>query len=411
MVALAARNSSVVARNTRQDPAFPPTRPPQRTDSRRPAASTRRGGLVLEPAPGAYAQVVVVRPTIWLELVERLLQLPDAEALRRQLRVAGVPTVLRACREWAASADRLTGRGVAVSHKTVAERIGYAESTVKRIMRFLSRLGLVVEVARGANRLTLEQIDEARQLGGEHQRKVASTRALTIPRSVDGTPLPTPTPINETSPVKKSMPRRASAHTAGAPRRSALNGVFDTADFQPRWTPEIQAFAAELVRIRPRLLWTPRKAPQRVVETTRDGTIVARSVGGRHIGQICDAVARLRLIERGWTVTQVLEIVDQTRATLRVDVDPAEQRDPLSWLVWLIRRAIGMDSLSPALEAQQRRELQLAESAARRHADAEARARAEAGHEASAEIIAAMWATRPSRAPRRPRRPQAPDQL
>ncbi|GEC75522.1 hypothetical protein [Microbacterium maritypicum] len=52
--------------------------------------------------------------------------------------MAGAPTVLKASREWASAADRRTGRDVAISHKTVAQRIGYAESTVKRVMRFLT---------------------------------------------------------------------------------------------------------------------------------------------------------------------------------------------------------------------------------------------------------------------------------
>lgn len=375
MVTRVAQNSSVVDRDTRRNPGFSPARPPQRNDTRRPAASTRRGGLVLEPTPGAYAQVVVVRPTIWLELVERLLQRPDTEALRRQLRVAGVPTVLSACREWAASADHLTGRGVAISHKTVADRIGYAPATVKRIMRFLNRLGLVVEVARGVNRLTLEQIDEARQLGGEHQRNVASTRALTIPRSVDGTPLPTPTPINETSPVRKSKPRRASAHTAGAPRRRASTGVFALDGSLPSWQPGVQDFAAELVRRLPRLLWTARSAPRRVLVQRPDGQTDLHWVGGRHMGQICSVVARERLVERGWTVTRVLELVDEHRATLRVDVGPAEQRDPLAWLVWLIRRAVGRETLSPTLQAEHDRARIQAESAERRAASEELRTR------------------------------------
>ena len=372
-------------------------RPPQRADRRSPAPK-RRGGLVLQAREGAYARVAVCRPPDWLHAVEFVLALPSVEALRRRLRVAGVPTVMKACREWAAAADHRTGRDVAVSHQTVAARIGYAEATVKRIMRFLSRLGLVVEVARGANRLTLEQLAEARQLGGVQQRAVASTRALTIPRAVDGTPLPTQEPVNRKSLVKRYLPRRASAHKAGAPRRSALNEVFDSAGTQPRWSPEVQAFAARLVQERPRLLWTTRSAPHRVAVQTPDGRTDLQWVGGRHIGQICDAITRLRLLERGWTVAKVLETVDLHRATLRVDVAPAEQRDPLAWLVWLIRRAIGLEELSPALQARRDRDAARAEAAERRVADAELRARIAAEQPAIDEILAEMH----RRFPRRP---------
>ena len=399
MVAGAARFSSDLAASVGVSPgARGLDRPPQRPDSRGP--SSRRGGLVLQPHDGAYARVTVCRPSEWLRALEFALSLPTVEALRRRLRVAGVPTVLKAAKEWASAADRRTGRDVAVSHNTVAGRIAYAEATVKRIMRFLSRLGFVVEVARGANRLTLEQLAEARQLGGVAQRTVASTRALTIPRSVDGTPLPTQPTITETSPVKRSLPRRASAHKAGAARRSALNPVFDSASSQPRWTPEVQDFTARLVHERPRLLWTPRSAPRRVVFRTPDGKTDLQWVGGRHIGQICDAVMRLRLIERGWSVAKVLELVDQHRSTLRVDIDSSEQRDPLAWLVWLIRRAVGVDDLSPAVQAQRDRDRAAAESAARRAADSERRERIAAEQPAIDAILADMH----RRFPRRPRR-------
>ena len=116
-------------------------RPPAQPDSRRP----RGRGLVLEPVEGIYARIPMCRPDHWLHAVEAALSVPEVETLRRRLRVAGRSTVLRACRVWAAAADRRTGRDVAVSHRTVAAAIGYAEATVKRIVRFLSRLGLMVE--------------------------------------------------------------------------------------------------------------------------------------------------------------------------------------------------------------------------------------------------------------------------
>lgn len=395
MVARAAQNSSPIPEKRGV------SAPPRRTDSRGPGFSspTRRGGLVLQPVEGAYSRVIVVRPSDWLHTVEQVLEMPSAEVLRRRLRVAGPTTVLKACREWAAAADHRTGRDVAISHQTVALRIGYAEATVKRIMRFLTRLGLIVEVVRGANRLTLEQLAEARQLGGGAQRNVASTRALTVPRSVDGTPLPTQEPVNETSPVKRSLPKRASAHTAGATRRSASTGVFNVAGPQVNWTPEVQEFAARLVEKQPRLLWTARTAPRRVVLRTPDGRTDAHWVGGRHIGQICNAITRLRLVERGWTVTTVLELVDQHRKTLRVDVDPTEQRDPLAWLVWLIRRAIGTEDLSPVLKAQHERDQTRTEAEARRAAEAELRARIDAEQPAIDKILADMH----RQFPRRPR--------
>jgi hypothetical protein len=97
-------------------------------------------------------------------------------------------------------------------------------------------------------------------------------------------------------------------------------------------------------------------------------------------------------------VAKVLETVDLHRATLRVDVAPAEQRDPLAWLVWLIRRAIGLEELSPALQARRDRDAARAEAAERRVADAALRARIAAEQPAIDEILAEMH----RRFPRRP---------
>lgn len=346
---------------------------------------------MLPPREGAYATVPVCRPRDWIHAVEVALSLPTVEALRRRLRVAGPTTVLRAAHEWAAAADRLTGRDVAVSHATVAERIGYAEATVKRIMRFLSRLGFVVECARGRNRLTLDELAQARALGAPHQRAAASTRALTIPRSVDGTPLPLSEPVNETSPVTKNSPKRArGARKAGAPRRPATNEVVEADGSQPRWPFAVQRFAAQLVDRLPRLLRTPRTQPQRIYVRTPDGRGDAVWVGGRHIGQVCDAIARHRLVERGWTAHQMLEHVDRYRAGMRADVEPADQRDPLAWLFWLIGKAIDVDELAPRARAEADRERQRVEAAARRAADAELRDRIAAQQAEIDAILAQM---------------------
>ncbi len=346
---------------------------------------------MLTPPEGVYAAVPVCRPSDWLHAVEFALALPSVEALRRRLRVAGPSTVLSAARQWAAAADRSTGRDVAISHATVADRIGYAEATVKRIMRFLSRLGLVVECARGRNRLSLDELAEARALGAEHQRAAASTRALTIPHSVDGTPLPLSGPVNETSPVTENSPKRArGARKAGAPRRPAMNEVVETAEAQPRWPFAVQQFAAQLVDRLPRLLRTPRSQPQRIYVRTPDGRNDAVWIGGRHIGQVCDAIARHRLVERGWTAHQVLEHVDRYRAGMRADVEPAEQRDPLAWLFWLIGKTIAVDELAPRARAEAEHERHRAESAARRAADAELRERIAAQQPEIDAILAQM---------------------
>src|SRR5690606_20109637 len=145
------------------------------------------------------------------------------------------------------------------------------------------------------------------------------------------------------------------------------------------------------------LLWTARSAPRRVSVRLPDGRTDLQWVGGRHIGQVCSVIARERLVERGWTVAQVLQLVDEHRATLRVDVDSAEQRDPLAWLVWLIRRSIGQDQLSPGLQAQRDRDRARAERDARRAEDARRRQDIEAQRPEIDRIIAEMHRRFPRR--------------
>ncbi len=169
-----------------------------------------------------------------------------------------------------------------------------------------------------------------------------------------------------------------------------MTGVVEAAKTQPRWPFAIQQFAAQLVDRLPRLLRTPRSQPQRVYVRTPDGRTDAVWIGGRHIGQLCDAIARHRLVERGWTAPQVLEHVDRYRASMRADVEPAEQRDPLAWLFWLIGKTIAVDELAPRARAEAERERQRAESAARRAADAELRERIAAQQPEIDAILAQM---------------------
>ncbi|WHE37835.1 hypothetical protein [Microbacterium sp. BDGP8] len=354
---------------------------------------------MLTPEAGVYAAIPVCRPSDWLQALEHALALPSVEALRRRLRVAGPATVLAAAAEWAASADRATGRDVAVSHATVAERIGYAEATVKRIMRFLSRLGFVVECARGRNRLTLDELAAARSLGAVQQRAAASTRALTIPRSVDGTPLPLSRTVSKTSHLQKNSPKRArGARRAGATRRPAEYEDNKAATRQPRWPLEVQRFAAQLVDRLPRLLRTRRSRPTRAyVRPAAAAGAEAVWVGGRHIGQVCDAIARHRLLERGWTVEQLLERVDRHRAGMRHDLEPAEQRDPLAWLFWLVSQAVPADELAPAARSQLEREQQLARAAARAAEEAALRERIAAEQPEIDAILAKMRGNKPRR--------------
>lgn len=372
-------------------------RPPAQPGSRRP----RGRGLVLEPVEGIYARIPTCRPAHWLHAVEAALSVPEVETLRRRLRVAGRSTVLRACRVWAAAADRRTGRDVAVSHQTVAAAIGYAEATVKRIVRFLTRLGLMVECARGRNRLSMDELHRARQLGATQQRAVASTRALTIPHSVYGTPLPLTGKVNGSTPVKKNSPKRAlRARKAGAPPRPALNEGVGSGSPQRRYRPEVARFAGQLVNAIPRLLWTSTKQPHRTVVNVPGHGVEVVWTGGRHIGHVCEAIERHQLIERGWTVQRILDRISAFRVESRItEPEPGELRDALDWFFWLVQRAIGKTDRAPQMQAVIEAAERATEAAARRAAADQLRAQL---HEQQDEIQAAIAAMH-EQFPRRPK--------
>lgn len=301
-------------------------------------------------------------------MVEYVLTIPAVDEMRARMGVAGSSTVLAAACEWARAADRRTGRDVALAHSTVAKAIRYAEATVKRIMRFLSRLGLIVECARGANRLTLEQLAVARELGASAQRAVASTRALTIPSSVVGTPLPPTQQVLEKSHVVENSSKRArSTRKVGATRRPQPKKEGRRAR---REVPRVIAVQELAGRLTEELPWLAQ---------------------GRHVGRVCSLIERLKLVERGWTRRQILDRINAHMNAKRIPiVNPAEQHDPLSYFAWMLRAAIPVDEIAPqALASAERRE-RLSRQAAERAAEAVRRDRIAAESEAIEAAIAAM---------------------
>lgn len=322
-----------------------------------------------------YAAVRPCRADDWLDVLEQALGLPGVEALRRRLHVAGRDTVLRAAGQWAAASHEATGRDVAVSHATVGAAIGYQPATVKRICRFLARLGFLVEIVRGRDRLTLAELDQARRQGGTQQRAAASTRALTIPQAVEGTPLPVPRSGNGLTQVPKKSPRRARRRAAARPelrtettRRAGRGGPRQMAP--PRPLP-LQKLAAALAA---RMPWLAR---------------------GRHIGHLCDMLTRAGIDPARWTAGTLLRVLDQHTQDAGIRTpDPGTQHDPLAWLAWLIRHAIDPTTPTPLETAQARRQATVAESARRRAEAAALRARVEADGAEIDRIIAAMRAGR-----------------
>ncbi len=314
----------------------------------------RRGGLVLTPPPGAYAHLPAVRPARWVKTVAWALEQPSVERRRRAMKISSPAVVLAVAGRLAARADFGTGRNVAVSCATIAAELHLQPATVKRVTRFLRRLGFLVNVVTGANRLTLEQLWEAAQRGAPNQRAVAATRALTIPRSVpravDGAPLPTPTHQTAASHVQKNSPTGTltRATDAGATRRPRRRGrTTSSGSERPVPLPD-QKLAARLASSQ-HMPWLARN---------------------RHIGSLARALHRYGLAERGWTAAQILHRIElHATDTHTLPLPLSQIRTPIAYLMRQIHNCISPTELSPARQSQ---------------LDAQARAHRRAAEEADA---------------------------
>ncbi|MCG7415194.1 hypothetical protein MHK74_11565 [Microbacterium aurum] len=280
------------------------------------------------------------------------LEQPSVERRRRAMKISSPAVVLAVAGRLAARADFGTGRNVAVSCATIAAELHLQPATVKRVTRFLRRLGFLVNVVTGANRLTLEQLWEAARRGAPNQRAVAATRALTIPGSVphtvDGAPLPTPTHHTAVSHDQRNspngtLPRAAVAGAARRPRRRAKPA--SSGIERPVPLPD-QKLAARLASSQ-HMPW------------------LARS---QHIGSLARALHRYGLAERGWTAAQILHRIELHAVDTHTLPLPLSQiRTPIAYLMCQIHNCISPTELSPArqsqLDAQARAHRQSAEQA------------------------------------------------
>lgn len=350
----------------------------------------RNGSWVL-PAPAGAHTGLRAWPSAatWFDAVMDVLATPEGEEFRRRAKVAR-DTLLRVAYADRKSADQATGRGVATAHETVALQLGMSAKTVQRSRQLLEALGLAVTVVEGRY-LTAVERKQAHQAHGGTQVRAASTRALVMPATppvraaaanspaVENVYLPGSPSGEQVSHVGKYSPTRALTRTreATAPRRPAMTKSRAAAE-SPRPRPlAVQQFSAQLVR---RLPWLDRT--------------------GRHIGHVCGLVVRCQLLERGWTVQQLLDRLDQHARDSGIRIaDPTDQRDPLSYLAWLIRRGIPSDELAPHAVTGADRDRRLQQAAQRRAADEARRAALEQQADEIQSVIDAMHA----QFPRRPR--------
>lgn len=340
---------------------IPPARPKSHTN-RSSTRPPRRGGLVIAPPPEIYATIPAVHPQEWMRVLTWALTLPSVERRRRRMKISSPTTIRAVASSLAASADYRTGRNVAVSCATIGRELHLQEATVKRVTKFLRRLGFLINLTRGANRLTLTQIEEAARQGAPQQRTVAPTRALilpgTVPHHVDSAPLPVPTHVLHESHVQKNSPSDAltRAAGAGAPRRKLRRrGAPPLADRAPLPLEDQQLAAAFAM-------------PGRMPWLARDC----------HIGTLARGFHRMGLAARGWTVGQLLHRIELHHAAAgRTSPGLHGVKSPVGLLLWQIQQAVRPGELSPAVLARDEARVAASRQAAQREAEAARRAEIE----------------------------------
>ena len=90
---------------------------------------------------------------------------------------------MRVARFDARTADGRTGRGVRTAHETVARALKVSRDAVRHARYVLEAIGMSVTVAQGRY-LTANERSQAHAHHGGRQRRIASTRHLTMPRGM-----------------------------------------------------------------------------------------------------------------------------------------------------------------------------------------------------------------------------------
>lgn len=332
-----------------------------------------QGGQAWAPADAASPAATVPcwrDPEAWLAELEAALRTEAGEAARKAAHVR-VETALDVAAADARAADVRTGRGLATAHATVAAVLGCSAKTVQRARDLIAALGYAVTAAVGRY-LTGEERAEANAVHGGDQRRMASQRALTVPRPSQDVHLPRRGAVNPSSPPRSGLPKRAPARPGAAPRPAAKRRTALRSS-QPRPTLAVQRLAGKIAA---RLPWLAKG----------------------HIGSLCRTLACLGLDEDGWTATDVLDLLDRRNVGAGLyALPPSSQRDPLALFAYQARAALAeVDEPPKARRERQRAALRAEQARWRAEQDAaEARWRAEQDDpDAQARIAAAKASIR-----------------
>lgn len=358
---------------------------------------SRSGSWSPEPAPGAYAPLPCWSSAgAWFDAVMDALATPEGERVRAAVKVAP-HTLLCVAQEDMRSADVGTGRGVTTAHQTVADRLGMCKRTVQRAREILLLLGLSAVVIEGRYLYGSERIAAQLKHGGR-QLRMASTRALVMPRSsaqrpLRETPAPVPPRISgagdiersvenvhlprrrsapPTAPVRKKSPTRGEPRSKAASRQPGQRNITRSGSIVRPTSPkpiELQRFAAALAQ---RIPWLAR---------------------GKHVGHVVGMLERSGIDVSEWSVEGLMFAMNAwlTRDGRRVP-ETFTSRGALGFYGWVIRHVVtGHSQLD---QARRNAAAQRAADQERRAAEraAEAARLASIDHDAVDRVIAQMKA-------------------
>lgn len=296
----------------------------------------RPGSWGLKAPEGAYGAIAAwTSGAAWFDALMDALATPEVENARKRAEIA-LRTLLMIANADRLSADANTGRGVATASLTVAVQIGKGERTVERGRAFLESIGFEVTVVTGRYLEKAERVEALAQHGCR-QIKAASLRALTVPRPrvVETGDLPLRGEVLNTPPVKRLLPTRAPAHEGAAARPAATsrrtNGN-QRSDRDPmRHSQALQMLAGRL-------------------DTDR-----RLYSGSRHIGHLCDVLARAGIDPDDWTASDINTAINQVHIdTGRHTLALADRKNPMAYLGWMLRMAIDPTDETPG--ARRRRQ-------------------------------------------------------
>ncbi len=284
-----------------------------------PCPATRRGQAWRAPVrEGSHAALPCwTSAKQWLHNVQAHLESPEGEAQRAAAKVHASTLLLVAAHD-AGSADALTGRGVATSHRTVAAAIGCSERQVQRARTLLITMGFSAVVERGRY-LTAEERQAARDHHGHRQLRMASERALVNPHRQSNVHLPRRGDLGGTLTLRSNSPRRAQARAQATTRTN------------DRPSLALQRLAAGLVQ---RLPW----------------------LGRTHMGNVCSALAAAGVNPDLTTANDLVEILNRHHQRLGLASLAADaQQRPLGLLVHQLRAALPhVDEMPSQVTARQR---------------------------------------------------------